>query len=579
MGKLQEKEKSMGKKDNEKALTAGASPNGQAAQLEKIVKETYRVVIVGVVLLVIFTMANIFDSLISSEQLETTMFLNQYRMGSKTLTSEVQSYAVTGNGVYYDNYKKELEVDKNRDIAWEGLKKNDIKDEEWAALEQVAELSNGLVPLEEQAIAHAAKGELEDAAALVFGEEYEATIQQINSLTDECIEAIQERTSQKQKTVSILMLLSEVAFLISFIYIVLKVQHTIKFSKNELLVPIEKVSDQLTELAKGNFHMENDMKVDDSEVGRMVEAINFMKQNFVNMITEIADVLGEMGQGNYKVQVSQEYVGEFIKIKESLLKIVDDTKNTLSTIRNAAEEIDGGSEQLAKAAVDLAEGSTVQATKVSEVANMINEMTKSMEEKAEDAQETVKISSNAGVVLQTGNEKMQELKVAISEISKCSEEIGTIIATIQEIADQTNLLSLNAAIEAARAGEAGKGFAVVAEQVKKLAEESANAAGETTKLIQMTVEAVNKGISIADATAENMNEVMVGAKEATDKMAQMAIELSQEADNMSKIDDSVATVAEVVDSNSATSEETAAVSEELSANVTTMVQMLEQFEI
>lgn len=569
----------MGKKDNEKALTAGASPNGQAAQLEKIVKETYRVVIVGVVLLVIFTMANIFDSLISSEQLETTMFLNQYRMGSKTLTSEVQSYAVTGNGVYYDNYKKELEVDKNRDIAWEGLKKNDIKDEEWAALEQVAELSNGLVPLEEQAIAHAAKGELEDAAALVFGEEYEATIQQINSLTDECIEAIQERTSQKQKTVSILMLLSEVAFLISFIYIVLKVQHTIKFSKNELLVPIEKVSDQLTELAKGNFHMENDMKVDDSEVGRMVEAINFMKQNFVNMITEIADVLGEMGQGNYKVQVSQEYVGEFIKIKESLLKIVDDTKNTLSTIRNAAEEIDGGSEQLAKAAVDLAEGSTVQATKVSEVANMINEMTKSMEEKAEDAQETVKISSNAGVVLQTGNEKMQELKVAISEISKCSEEIGTIIATIQEIADQTNLLSLNAAIEAARAGEAGKGFAVVAEQVKKLAEESANAAGETTKLIQMTVEAVNKGISIADATAENMNEVMVGAKEATDKMAQMAIELSQEADNMSKIDESVATVAEVVDSNSATSEETAAVSEELSANVTTMVQMLEQFEI
>ena len=189
----------MGKKDNEKALTAGASPNGQAAQLEKIVKETYRVVIVGVVLLVIFTMANIFDSLISSEQLETTMFLNQYRMGSKTLTLEVQSYAVTGNSVYYDNYKKELEVDKNRDIAWEGLKKNDIKDEEWAALEQVAELSNGLVPLEEQAIAHAAKGELKDAAALVFGEEYEATIQQINSLTDECIEAIQERTSQKQK--------------------------------------------------------------------------------------------------------------------------------------------------------------------------------------------------------------------------------------------------------------------------------------------------------------------------------------------------------------------------------------------
>ena len=112
--------------NKEKILTAGISPNGQAAQLNKIVKETYRVVVVGVILLLAFTVANIMYSIISAEQLETTMYLNQYRMGSKTLTSEVQSYAVTGNSVYYDNYKKELEVDKNRDIAWEGLKKNDI---------------------------------------------------------------------------------------------------------------------------------------------------------------------------------------------------------------------------------------------------------------------------------------------------------------------------------------------------------------------------------------------------------------------------------------------------------------------
>lgn len=244
-----------------------------------------------------------------------------------------------------------------------------------------------------------------------------------------------------------------------------------------------------------------------------------------------------------------------------------------------AQELDGGSDQLAKAATDLAEGSTVQADKVSEVASMIDEMTQSMVEKAQDAQEAVKISSNAGVVLQSGNEKMQELKVAISEISKCSEEIGTIIAAIEEIASQTNLLSLNAAIEAARAGEAGKGFAVVAEQVKKLAEESANAAGETTKLIQMTVEAVDKGIAIADATAKNMEDVMVGAQEATDKMEQMAAALNQEAGHMSKIDESISTVAEIVDNNSATSEETAAVSQEQAAQVTMMVGLMEKFEM
>jgi methyl-accepting chemotaxis protein len=433
--------------------------------------------------------------------------------------------------------------------------------------------------LEEAAIEQASNGELESAMAQVFGEEYEATIQQINSLTDECIEAIQNRTSKKQNTVSVVMMLLEVAFCLSFIYMVMKIQRTIKFSKNELLVPIVKVSEQLTELAKGHFHVENDMKVDDSEVGKMVEAINFMKQNYTNMIREIADVLGKMGQGNYNVEITQEYVGEFVQIKDSLLKIVADTRDTLTVIRNVAQELDGGSDQLAKAATDLAEGSAVQADKASEVASMINEMTQSMIEKAQDAQEAVKISSNAGVVLQSGNEKMQELKVAISEISKCSEEIGTIIAAIEEIASQTNLLSLNAAIEAARAGEAGKGFAVVAEQVKKLAEESANAAGETTKLIQMTVEAVDKGIAIADATAQNMEEVMAGAKEATDKMEQMAAALNQEAGHMSKIDESVSTVAEIVDNNSATSEETAAVSQEQAAQVTMMVGLMEKFEM
>ena len=191
-------------KNKEKVLTEGISPNGQAAQLNKIVKETYRVVGAGVALLIAFTVANICYSLISAEQLETTMYLNQYRMGSKTLTSEVQSYAVTGKSIYYDNYMKELEVDKNRDIAWEGLKKNDITAEEWAKLEQIASLSNGLVPLEEAAIKNASSGELEEAMAQVFGEEYESTIQQINSLTDECIETIQNRISKKQTTISIL---------------------------------------------------------------------------------------------------------------------------------------------------------------------------------------------------------------------------------------------------------------------------------------------------------------------------------------------------------------------------------------
>jgi methyl-accepting chemotaxis protein len=552
---------------------------GQAAQLERLIKQAFIAVGLGIALLIISMAANFLMSSVQSEQLEVTMALNQYRNGSKTLTSEVQSYAVTGQQLYYDNYMNELNVAQNREKAIATLKEYDITDEEWKKFDAIAELSNGLVPLEEAAMAAAASGDLKAAQENVFGEVYEQTVVQISEQTEEVISQIQDRKAGQKTLFQILQMVAQFAFIASCAYVIYSLVKTISFSKKELLLPIEKVAEQMGHLAHGDFSVRMDLEEDASEVGQMVAAIRFMKKNMSEMIAEISSILGEMGEGNYQFTIEKEYVGEFVAIKDSIIKIGEAMRETLHTLRDVAEQIDGGSEQLACAAQDLAEGSTIQATQVAEVAEAIKRMAESMLTNAEAAEQSVEIASDAGKTLVSGNEKMQELKTAIQEISKCSEEIGTIINAIEDIAEQTNLLSLNAAIEAARAGEAGRGFAVVAEQVKNLAEESAKAAGKTTQLIQMTIDAVTKGIDIADATAANMTEVMGGAMEATEKMGQIAKMLDEEAANMQVINETVASVSTVVDNNSATSQETAAVSEEQKAQVETMVQMMTRFKI
>lgn len=553
--------------------------NSQAEGLDKNVRFTYGMVGIGIIFLLIFIISNVLLNRISNEQVENTTYLNQYRIGSKVLTASVQGYATTGDIAYYNDYMKELNEDKNRDIAWEALKENNLKESEWSALEHIAQMSQNLVPIEEKAMDSVKQGRLSEAQSYVFGDSYEKVVKEINSSTDTCIKNIQSRMSATKNIYNIAMYISMILFIVSFIAIVLRIRTTVAFSKKELLTPIVKVSDQLKELAGGHFVNNMDLVEDDSEIGNMVGAINFMNRNFTNMITELSAVLEKMGQGNYNVELTQEYVGEFEKIKDSMIKIITDTKETLKGIQNVAHEIGSGSEQLAQAATDLAEGSTVQASKISETTAMIDSMAESIESKAKEAEETAQISKEAAKVVHNGNIKMQELKEAISRISDCSKEIHSIIEVIEDIAGQTNLLSLNASIEAARAGEAGRGFAVVAEQVKNLAEQSTQAAGETTRLIQNTIDAVEKGMVIADETEASMTEVMEGAKGATAKMIQMAEGLSKEVESVRQIDENIAHVAEIVDSNSAASEETAAISEEQSAQIQTMVQMVEQFEI
>lgn len=550
---------------------------GQEARLRSLTKQSFVAIVVGVVLFVLSFLANLTLSGVQAEQLDVARGLNQYRLGSETLTIAIQSYAVTGSQHQYDIYMQELNVDKHREKGLAKLEGCDITEAEWAEFHAIEELEAQMTPYEEQALASAQAGDLKAAQSAVFSEEYELLVEQMSEKTDVLIQGIEDRLDGKTGTVKAVQLISQLIFALVTVYIVLMILRITSFAKKELLVPIVKVSKEMQALAKGDFKQDLDMKEDESEVGIMVTSIHQMKQNTHNVIEEVTEILEHMGKGDYRINPKREYAGDYAAIKESFVLIGEKMKSTFQTLKTVSDQINSGSEQLAYAAQDLAGSCTSQATEVSEIVNIMREMSESMEENARAAVDTVQLATDAGATLMVGNQKMGELREAIEEINKCSEQISTIIGAIEDIASQTNLLSLNAAIEAARAGEAGRGFAVVADQVKNLAEESAIAAGRTTTLIETTIAAVEKGIQIADDTVEDMNKVMVGAQASTEKMNSIAELLGEEVARIQEVNATINTISEVVNNNSATSQETAAISEEQMAQVETMTQLMGQF--
>ncbi len=564
---------------NDEMQMVAVGKNSQIARLKKIAKETKVSLVIGIVLLILFFLSMVNFAVESGHQIDCTMYLNQYRLGSKALTSAVRCYAVTGNKMYYDAYMQELEVDKNRDIAWAGLEANNLTAKEWDTLNEIASLSNGLVPLEENAMASVTAGDLKSAADFVFGKEYNDTAATISSLTDDLITQVQDRLKGRKNAMLILHTLCAALFLFSFIKMARQCTKTVGFANKELLHPIVKVSDQMKVLASGNLHTDLNLAADDSEVGRMVDDITTMKDILVGIIEEIGFALEQMGQGNYKVSIEREYVGEYIQIEQSLKKIIEEMRVAIGDISTATQEIDSGAGQLAQAATDLADSCTSQACQVSDMVSQITQLRESISYNEKEAEEAVKISNLASSTLVAAGEKMSELDTAMNEINECSRQINVVTSSISELADEIEMLSLNASIESARAGEAGRGFAVVAEQVKKLAEASLEAAGQTSELIERTTQAVDAGMRIAKESAECMEDVQMGAEETASRINGIVEKLKSEVDSIVHINDGINVIAGLVDNNSATSQETAAIGEELKSQVDSMVDLMGRFRI
>ena len=213
-----------------KEIGNNLNKESQKVQLQAIRKRAILVLIIGILLLVFSRVANYQMSIAKTKQLTVTMALNQYRLGSKALTAAVQSYAVTGNSEFYDAYMDELDVYKNRDKALAILKEEGLEDSEWSGLNQIAGLSDGLVPLEEAAMEEVKKGNMVAAQEAVFSDYYEETISQINDLTDVTIEDIQQRLANDTSICNIMQTVSQFMFIASFIYLAWELMVCLKFA-------------------------------------------------------------------------------------------------------------------------------------------------------------------------------------------------------------------------------------------------------------------------------------------------------------------------------------------------------------
>ena len=348
-----------------------------------------------------------------------------------------------------------------------------------------------------------------------------------------------------------------------------------------IVAPVTELKERLETFAQGDIFTPFPVNIVNDEICKMTAAAANMAEGQKAVFADVDYLLSEMAHGNFTVDSKDErmYVGDFKMLLKSIRKLKAEMNATLVQVEEASKQVSAGSENLAESAQALAEGAIEQTEAIEELRVRIANITEDVDNTAKNLQETQQQARGYAEDADRSRAEMGSLMNAMTRINETSKKIENIIGDIEDIASQTNLLSLNASIEAARAGEAGRGFAVVADQIGKLAEQSAQSAVLTRQLIEESVREVEAGNKVAYSAAESLEGVVSGIKEIAEVSEELSKNSSAQAVAMEQTAMGVNQIADVVQSNSATAQETSATSEELSAQAISLNELIENFEL